>query len=249
MTKILKLNEFFEYLYDGNRLKKFYRGIFNLMGYKNQPLVKPITLSGGSGEPFKMNDGKVLKITKDKVEAYNAELLISKKLDGFATYYKAAEITFTNPADKENDTYAILMEHLNVLNINSEIGKIYVFLKTDFFKSIDKKGRQQDDYLNFNAPNYNQTFLQLNDETRLKQLCETNNQNFDKVKPVYNRMMYIMKQAIDNGIIVADVQIGNVALNSKNQLIIFDLGALGGGKNLPALKTILTLPDFNNIAV
>lgn len=256
MKNILKINEFLENFYsDELEMKKLYKAVFNLMGYTNQKLVKMLGKnSGGSGDPFRMDDGKVLKITTDKLEAYNAELLISNKSDAFAIYHKAAFVDFKNPEDKKvrKNTYALLMDFINVVDRNSEDIKLYVFLKDNFFHSIDKEGNEVLDFCNFNNVNdYLEKFKEMNSEDKLIPICEEHNIDMGKCKKIYDRLMYIMEQAITHKLYLMDVNIENLAINNNGDIIVFDLG--GGmlgvkiSKTLPEIQNIITIDDLNSV--
>lgn len=254
MVNLFKINEYLENFYEvENERKRLYKAIFALMGYPDQKIGNMLGKnSGGKGDPFKMNDNKVLKITTDKLEACNADVISKNDIEGFAKYYSVAHVLFELPEDKKSkkELYALVMDYVNIIDPNSEIAKYYRILSDKLFKSIDKDGNEVQDFLNFNnVENYFKVFTDMNSVSRLQEVCDIEGIDISKIKPVYDRFMLIMSNAIKYGLFITDVSLGNMALEN-GEIIIFDLGSALSFKALKSLQEPekkITVPDLKTV--
>ena len=254
MVNLFKINEYLENFYEvENERKRLYKAIFSLMGYPDQKIGNMLGKnSGGKGDPFKMNDNKVLKITTDKLEACNADVISKNDIEGFAKYYSVAHVLFELPEDKKSkkELYALVMDYVNIIDPNSEIAKYYRILSDKLFKSIDKDGNEVQDFLNFNnVENYFKIFTDMNSVSRLQEVCDIEGIDISKIKPVYDRFMLIMSNAIKYGLFITDVSLGNMALEN-GEIIIFDLGSalsFKALKSLPEPEKKITVPDLKTV--
>lgn len=254
MVNLFKINEYLENFYEvENERKRLYKAIFSLMGYPDQKIGNMLGKnSGGKGDPFKMNDNKVLKITTDKLEACNADVISKNDIEGFAKYYSVAHVLFELPEDKKSkkELYALIMDYVNVIDPNSEIATYYRILSDKLFKSIDKDGNEVQDFLNFNnVENYFKVFTDMNSVSRLQEVCDIDGIDISKIKPVYDRFMLIMSNAIKYGLFITDVSLGNMALEN-GEIIIFDLGSalsFKALKSLPEPEKKINVPDLKTV--
>ena len=197
-------------------------------------LVAKRLKGGGSGDIIEVpGKNEMIKITLDRAEAYNAQYLINlgNKVTRFAKYFSVKRVEFEDPNDdKAGEIYSLKMEILNP--VEGENQKICEKL-IGWFNCKDMTGEPINKFYNFNNYSNYDDFLnnikitqrnEGNTEEELKKSFGKEN-NYESIRQFYLAFIDLMKESIENKIVISDADSGNFAFNSAKKLVLFDLGA------------------------
>ena len=259
------INEHLENLFtDQKVLQKLYNIICKDMFDSTVDLVANRLKGGGSGDIMEVaGKEEIIKVTLDRAEAYNAQYLINlnNRISRFAKYFLVKKVEFEDVNDdKAGELYSIKMERLNP--VEGENQKICEKL-IGWFNCKDMVGDQINKFYNFNNYSnfdnflYNITTQQRNSnntEEELKKSFEKEN-NYELIRQFYLAFIEIMKESIENKIIISDADSGNFAFNSNKRLVLFDLGANKSmrkfaisDKNVKTQISVLKIPSLSTTA-
>lgn len=225
---IEEINEHFEEVYDAEKLQKIYTIICKDLFESPVDLVCKRLGGGGSGDILEVTGkNEMVKLTKDKAEAYNAQYLknLGDKVTRFSKYFTIKKLEFEDPANDKKvkkEMYALKMERLNP--VTGEDQKIAEKL-IGWFNCKDMDGNQINKLYNFNNQNFKE-FSDNNTEERLKGSFGKEN-NYERIRQFYLAFVSVMEEAIKHKIVLSDADSGNVAFNSSKKMVIFDLGGMG----------------------
>jgi len=255
LKHVMQINEFFEQYYSDEELAEWVSIVLNGFDYKNSVPPKRIGEGGGNGDIFNTPDNKILKVTKDRVEAANARDLIPNrnKLKYFAKYFSVKEVIFQDNADKIDrlgniPLYAIVMEKLKVIDSESNDGKVLDIVLSNYLCIQEKKNLLLKKFANNGSDSY-ENFLKNNEKSDFAQRLNEN-ENFDKNKmnlamDFYDKLNLIMKEAKINNILIGDSNSGNFGYNSNNVLVMFDLGGMGNAMDKNYRETLKELQKIS----
>lgn len=156
------------------------------------------------GQVYELSNGTILKRTNDKIEYDNAISFLKKPSPYFVNIISANPIDDSTPQE-----YEIIMEKLKPLN-NSQWERVDLIMNS--------LGRQ--DYM-------------LDDSRRMSFLGELKRnpewyENFSSYKEIVDtvyQLKRMYKEAQNRGIVLFDLRAQNLGVNSKGDMVHFDMGA------------------------
>lgn len=165
------------------------------------------------GAAFDLNNGKILKFTKDRGEVANAHKLKFLNLKHFVNYYDILNLKFKN----NKNIYVLTLDKVNIIEKEIIINDLINSFLCPFYN-----GKLTLKYAYFGNGNWN--FEKFKSFNSLEMVFNRKNIKKSKLKiDLYNQLIYMMKEAIDNNIRIVDMDYSNVGFNN-NILKIFDLG-------------------------
>jgi len=261
MKHIIPLKEYFEDWYTDDEIAKWVSFVMKSFGY-DVPHPTRIGAGGANGDIFStIKDDRILKVSKDLVEAANAIYLFELKVElkYFAKYYSAKRVKFEDKKDRKIPNsrsddgmmplYAILMEKLKPIKDKTPESSVLATVIASFITNHKKLGMGYSTFCNYNTEDYN-TFLKDNPKEkvieRLKTKPNYNESQLNLAIEYIDALFNIMKEAKEYKIIIGDATPGNFGYNSSNTLVIFDLGGMSNAmdKTLVDKVPIVNVPSL-----
>jgi hypothetical protein len=180
-----------------SELKRIIKEELDLTNYSNLKLLHKTH----RGYVYQLDNGNILKITKDPVEFNNAEILIKNPSKFFAKYFTAKKLN--------DQYYELTMEKLTPL---SEV-------EWDTVDLIQNTLGRQDYMLD---PNRRNQFIR---ELKANPEYYEDFTDFNQVLKILETLKMMYQEAQSRGITLMDLRAQNLAKNSEGRIVHFDLGS------------------------